>query len=246
MTLKELSLLILKHIVMKTNLTKGILASVICLCMGIGAYGQQGGIKVPKNKYGFGIRAMPTFTNMDVYNSEGDIADRDFVVGYGIAGMFERTFSPYYTLHGEVIYNRLYQKYSDMDIERKIKLDQIYVPLLFSINTNKDMPVNLNISAGPQLGVNVGHKIESESSGDLREKEAVIAVKPADFAVAYGAAVEFSNKRRTLRFDLGFRGAYGLTRFSDNDNEIGADQFYIYDRAHLQTYSVFAGLAFLL
>jgi hypothetical protein len=76
--------------------------------------------------------------------------------------------------------------------------------------------------------------------------EAVLAVKPADFGVAYGAGFNFGlGPTANPKINLGFRGVYGILDISDKSQSTTTNQYYILDRSHVKTYAGVIGLTFL-
>jgi len=48
------------------------------------------------------------------------------------------------------------------------------------------------------------------------------------------------------RLAVGFRGVYGLFDISDNSATINTDSYFILDKVHIKTYSVYLGLSIIL
>lgn len=198
------------------------------------------------NKGLFGIRYMPTISSIKVQNFEGDVQG-DFILGHGYGGLLGINFNNHIGLQVEVIYNQLSQKYKDHDLERRIDLNYVNVPLLLSLNTNRKKIINLNIVAGPQLGVNVGATLKTTGTNNGNvNTQAVLAVKKNDFGIAYGAGLDFGlNLRRTIRLDIGFRGFMGLLDVSDESATLDANSYYVLRKEQIQTYSGYVGLLFI-
>jgi hypothetical protein len=144
-----------------------------------------------------------------------------------------------------VIYNAISQKYKDHDLERKIDINYVNIPLLLTLNTDKSKPVNFGIAIGPQVGINVGSKVTTTEGEETSTLHAAVAVKQNDFGFAYGAGLQFAlNPLRTWHLDLGFRGVYGLVDISDDSATKETNSYYILDKTNLQTYSGYLGLSF--
>lgn len=193
-----------------------------------------------------GLRFMPTLTSLDFAKPDQGTIETKFVLGYGFGGMLGLNFTDHVGLQAEVIYSSLAQKYTDADFEREVKLSYINVPLLLSINTNYSLPVNLNIVAGPQLGINTGSKLSTSSGAEGTDTvNAVLAVKPADIGLAYGAGLDFGfGSSFSTRLSVGFRGVYGLIDVSEKSNSVTTDSYYVLDRSHVKTYAGYIGLTF--
>lgn len=194
-----------------------------------------------------GLRFMPTVSSFDVHSSDG-VTQADFTMGYGIGGLVGVNFNKNIGAQLEVQYNRLTQKYKDRDLDRRVDIDYVNIPLLFSLNTNRMAPVNLNLVLGPQIGINVGAKLKTTGSSDEgTDFTAILAVKDNDFGFAYGIGVDFGlGEAKTTRLDLGFRGVQGLIDISDKSRTQETDSYYILEKSFIKTYAIYAGLTFLI
>lgn len=191
-----------------------------------------------------GLRFMPTFSALTIKTSEGGTIKGDLTLGYGGGLMLGYNFSDYVGVQGEIIYTSLAQKYKEMDVENEITLRYINIPLLLSLNTGKTKPFNLNIVAGPQIGISVGSSLTS--SGGSGSGQAVLSVKKGDLGVAYGAGIDFGvNQNNTLRLGLGFRGVLGLVDISDNANNASTNDYYVLDKNRMKTYAGYFGVSYL-
>ena len=191
----------------------------------------------------FGLRFMPTVSALDMKTSSGGTVTGQATLGYGIGALLGYNFSNHVGIQGEAIYSSITQKYKEQDVERKINLKYVNIPLLLSLNTNKTGSVNLNAVAGPQIGISVGSSVFT-SGGNESNTTAIIDVKKGDLGLAYGAGVDFAlSPAGAVRLGIGFRGVYGLFDISDNNNSTTTDSYYILDRTHLKTYSAYAGLS---
>lgn len=194
----------------------------------------------------FGFRFMPTFSSFEMKTSEGGTVNGQVTLGYGFGVFLGYNFTEHAGIQGEIIYSSITQKYKDKDIERKINLRYLNIPLLLSLNTGKTKPVNLNLVLGPQLGIRVGSSVFSSGGDGTNTTSAVLSVKKGDVGFAYGAGVDFGlNSSNTMRFGVGFRGVYGLFDVSDNSTSATTNSYYILDRTHIKTYSAYFGLSFL-
>jgi hypothetical protein len=190
----------------------------------------------------FGVRFMPTLTSLQYSENQG-VVETSFILGYGAGLLLGTNFNDNVGLQGELIFSQLAQKYkTGGDIERKVKLNYINVPLLLSLNTGIHNPVNLNFVIGPQLGLNTGSSVEVNNGTEADTVHAVLAVKRGDIGFAYGVGVDFGSE---VKFSVGFRGVYGLVDISDRSRNITTSEYYILDRAHVRTYSGYVGLSFL-
>lgn len=201
--------------------------------------------KLDAQKMEFGLRFMPTFSSFEVFTPGNGRQIGDYTNGYGFGAVLGYNFTDHVGIQVEAIYSAIGQKYTEVDVERKINLKYINVPLLLSLNTGKSKVVNFNLVGGPQIGISVGSNIFTSNNG-AGNSNAVLAVKKGDLGVAYGAGLDFGiNSERTIRIGLGFRGVQGLFDISDNNATLSTDGYYLLDRSKVKTYAVYAGLSFL-
>ncbi len=202
--------------------------------------------KVDAQKGEFGLRFMPTVSSLDINTSSGGTVKGEATLGYGFGAFLGFNFTDHFGIQGEVIYNTTSQKYQELDVERKITLKYINIPLLLSYNTGKANFVNFNIVAGPQIGISAGSSLLTTGGNGNEPPEAVLSVKKGDLGVAYGAGLDFGlNEARNIRLGLGFRGVYGLFDISDNSKTSANDGYYVLDRTHIETYSGYVGMSIL-
>jgi hypothetical protein len=201
-------------------------------------------VKADAQSTEFGVRFMPTVSAFDIQTSSGGTVKGEATLGYGVGAFLGFNFSDHVGVQGEVIYSSLNQKYTEEDVERKINLKYINIPLMFSLNTNKSGPVNLNLVGGPQIGISVGSNVFT--SGGTNNSQAVVSVKKGDLGLAYGAGVDFAlNPSGKFRLGLGFRGVYGMLDISNSNSSTTTDSYYVLDRTHMKTYSLYTGLSLL-
>jgi hypothetical protein len=194
----------------------------------------------------FGLRFMPTFSKFDLQTSSGGSVKGEVKLGYGIGGLLGFNFNKNVGAQVEVIYSSLSQKYTENNVDREVNLKYVNIPLLLSLNTGKTKMINLNIVAGPQIGVSVGSSLSSSGNTSSDSTTAVLSVKKGDLGVAYGAGVDFGlNPARTIRLSVGYRGVLGLFDVSDNNQNLTTDAYYILDRSHIKTNAIYMGLSIL-
>lgn len=194
----------------------------------------------------FGLRLMPTVSSLEFNTSAGGTATGKATVGLGYGAFLGFNFSDNIGVQAEVIYNSLSQKYTEEDVEREINLKYVNIPVLLSLNTGKTRAINLNVVAGPQLGISVGSSFNESGDNGNDPSLPVLSVKKGDLGLAYGAGLDFGiNDARNIRLGIGFRGVYGLFDISDDSQGNTTDQYYLLDRTHIKTYSGYAGLSIL-
>lgn len=192
----------------------------------------------------FGVRYMPTFSSIDMHTSDGGTVEGSFNMSHGFGVMLGVNLTKNIGVQGEVNYYQINQKYADGNLNRDLTINYFNIPVLLSLNTNKAAPVNLNLVAGPQFGINAGSKIETSGDGNTDSTRAVVAVRKGDVGLAYGAGLEFAlNKSHSFRLDLGFRGFYGLVNMDSSTNDQGT--YNVVVSASRKTYGGYVGLAWM-
>ena len=192
-----------------------------------------------------GLRFMPGFSSFKVRSADG-VTSAKLALGYGFGLMTAYNFNEHIALQLEILYNTISQKYRDRSIDRRVFLNYINVPLLFSLNSDKTNNVNWNFVIGPQFGWNVGAKTDASGGESTTDTlQAVLAVRKADVGLAYGAGVDFAlNDDKSLWLDLGFRGVFGILDISDKSKTTTTNQYYILDRANVKTYAAYVGIKY--
>jgi hypothetical protein len=194
----------------------------------------------------FGLRAMPAFSKFEIFTPGSGRVLGDVTLGYGFGGLLGFHFTDHVGIQGEVIYSSFAQKYKENNLDRKVKLRYINIPLLLSLNTDKSKAVNFGIVAGPQIGINVGSSLLTSGTNGGDTDGPILSVKKSDLGFAYGAGLDFGiNPARTFRLGLGFRGVYGLVDISDDSGTVVGDSYYVLDRTRIKVYSGYIGLSFL-
>lgn len=191
-----------------------------------------------------GLRFMPTFSNLEMRNIGGETVEGSATLGFGFGGFLGFYLTEYAGVQGELIYTSINQKYREMDVERKVNLQYINIPLLVSLNTGKSKMVNFNLVLGPQIGINVKSSVFSSGNDTTN---AMISVKTGDLGFAYGAGLDFGvNESGSFRIGIGYRGVYGLFDISNNSQSTTTNSFYIIDRTHLKTHAAYIGISYFL
>jgi len=196
----------------------------------------------------FGLRYMPTFSSLRLRGSNGETINGEITMSHGWGLMGALNFSRHIGLQAEINYHEINQKYKDQGLNREVNVSYLNIPVMHSINTYKEAPVNLNFVVGPQFGFNVGAETSGDTSGNADAAQATVGAKAGDVGAAYGAGLEIMlNDNHTLRLDLGFRGYYGLVNMSaDQTNNSGSTETYnVLLNASRKTYAGYLGLTFL-
>jgi hypothetical protein len=191
----------------------------------------------------FGVRFMPTFSQLDMQTSTGGTVKGEVTLGLGAGILLGYYWSDNVGIQGELMYTSVSQKYREADVERKVSLQYLNIPLLLSLNTGKSNLVNFNLVLGPQIGINVGSSV---SSSGLDTSNALISIRAGDLGIAYGAGIDYGiNEARTIRVGIGYRGVRGLFDISDNSQTSTTNSFYIIERTHLKTHAGYIGISFM-
>jgi hypothetical protein len=200
----------------------------------------------PLRRGEIGVRYMPTFSRLEIRDAGGDAIQGTMSMthGWGVMGAFN--FSRHVGLQAEVNYHEINQKYKDQGLNRQVRVSYLNIPVLLSLNTNKEAPVNVNFVLGPQFGFNIGADIDGDESGNADQVQATVGVKSGDVGAAYGAGLEFAlNDAHTVRLDVGFRGYYGLVDMSAGQSSNNPDTYNVLVKATRKAYSGYLGIAFL-
>ncbi|HLO59786.1 MAG TPA: porin family protein [Bacteroidales bacterium] len=192
----------------------------------------------------FGLRYMPTIASIDfkAYNNDIVKGSVSFNQGFGIRMGFN--LSKHVGIETEVDYYQISQSFRDLDLSNKVNIKYFNIPVLLSLNTNRESVVNLNVVVGPSFGINAGASIKSSGTSNTENVRAVAAVKKGDIGFAYGAGLEFAlNSNHTLRLDLGYRGFYGLVKI--DANKTSDNTYNVIANASRKTNAAYAGITFL-
>ncbi len=155
-----------------------------------------------------GFRYYPTFSALRVRTYDNQVVDGQMTMSNGFGVFVGHNFNHHVGLILELDYNQVSQKYKDRNLDRRVNINYINVPVLLSLNTDKAKVVNWNFVAGPQFGLNIGSDV-TEAPGDTVKY--TVAVKGGDVGLAYGTGLEIAlNREHTVRLDFGYRGFSGL------------------------------------
>lgn len=210
------------------------------------ATAQETSADAPLNRVEVGFRFMPTISSFKINTTSSgstNTVKSEGTFGFGLGGIIAYNISKNIGVQGEIIYNSLSQKYKDQNLDRKINVKYVNIPLLFTLSTDKTKRINFTIVGGPELGFNVGSDVSSGSSGSADTVQTVLAVKKSDFGVAYGAGLGFMlNETRSVRLDVGYRGMYGLVNISNSSNTSTSGNTIVLDKANIRTNAAYIGL----
>jgi len=209
----------------------------------VGAFLMAGTIQSKAQSAVFGFRLMPTFSKMEMKTSTGESTPGTVNLGFGTGAFLGFYWSDNVGIQGELMYTTVSQKYREADVERRVTLQYVNIPLLLSLNTGKSNLVNFNLVLGPQIGINVGAKV---SSSGLDTTNAMLSIRAGDLGLAYGAGIDYGiNEARTFRVGIGYRGVNGLINISNNSQNPATNSFYIIDRTNLKTHAGYIGISYM-
>src|SRR5688572_23444091 len=109
--------------------------------------------KAPLRKTEFGIRYYPTFSALRVRTYNGETVNGTLTMSHGFGVFLAHNFNRHVGLVLEVDYNQISQTYKDRNLDRRVNLAYLNIPVLLSLNTDKTHWVNWNFVAGPQFGL---------------------------------------------------------------------------------------------
>ena len=111
------------------------LNSKIITCISVATLLCITAIRANAQKIEIGFRLMPSFSSFDIRSSSGGIIKGQTTLGYGAAALVAFNFSNTVAMQGEIIYNSITQNFKDQNVEQKINLSCVNIPLLLSLNT---------------------------------------------------------------------------------------------------------------
>jgi hypothetical protein len=191
----------------------------------------------------FGVRYMACYSSLELKTFYGDIIQGDVTMSNGFGAILAGNFSKNIGIQAEVSYLAISQKYKDQNLERKVDVSYLNIPIMLSINTDKTRMLNLNFVAGPQFGINVGSSTQTAGTENSGTLHGVVVAKGTDIGIAYGTGLEISlNRMHTFRLDFGYRGFYGLADVSTNQSSNKPDTYNVIVRGSRMTQAAYVGL----
>jgi opacity protein-like surface antigen len=158
----------------------------------------------------FGAKA-----GINLANGAGDVEEADTKLGLHIGGFAEFMLSEKFAFQPELLYSMQGYKYEyDLDlgdgtsinVEEKIKLDYINLPLIFKFYVTE----GLAIEAGPQVGFLVSAKAEFEGGGESEEEDIDEGYNSLDYGVNGGLSYTLD-----MGVMFGARYYYGIADIDD-------------------------------
>ncbi|HET6245051.1 MAG: PorT family protein [Bacteroidetes bacterium] len=192
-----------------------------------------------------GAKYQPSLGRLDFRMENEQTISAKYDIAHGFGGSLNYYFNNYFGTHFEVNVMRQAYEFTDDARTRRVDLSYINVPILISFNTNYGRPVNLNVTAGPYIGINTGASTDVTGNGNgPTTAVAVVEVNPLDVGIAYGAGVDFGiGQTKWLHINLGFRGTQGILDVGATDITVNQDQFQVVaENSRMQTYGMYIGL----
>ncbi|MBA3900233.1 MAG: outer membrane beta-barrel protein [Bacteroidetes bacterium] len=175
----------------------------------------------------FGLRYQPFMSDIEFVGQSNRTVLPYERINQGWGATLNYYLSNWIAIHVEVINQHQRYEFRDSDILRNVKLNYVNIPMMVSANTNYGRSVNLNIAAGPYLGLNTKGQIATNGQAKGFETP-VLLVNPLDFGAAFGGGIDFAfGAHKWLHLNLGYRGTIGLTSITDNNIILDENQYSI-------------------
>ncbi len=104
-----------------------------------------------KQSVEFGFRYMPTLSNLNLKTLSGATIQGEATYDFGEGIFLGINFSKHVGFQVEAIYSSVVQKYQEPDFEQDIRMRDVNIPLLLSLNTSKSKAINLGIVGGAAI-----------------------------------------------------------------------------------------------
>jgi hypothetical protein len=145
---------------------------------------------------------------LNLANLNGDdVSDTDMKIAYHIGGYANIAFSEALSLQPELLFNAVGAKMSEDGYEMKYNLNYISIPVMLIYSFG-----NVNIQAGPQLGLLASAKGKVEYDGDSGETDIKELFKSTDVGFNLGLGANFGKINAAARYCI------GLSNIADSDD----------------------------
>jgi len=169
-------------------------------------------------KHEIGVFFAPVFSVWDTKLSDGQQQYGDPELGYGLNLSFNTIINRYFSIQTGLMYHSMqYKLYIERNKECVVHLDNIHIPVLFTLNTDKTRILNYVLFAGPQVGFNAASSvqfpvpIEANNNNRNASESTVFCVNKLDVGVAYGAGADIALlSSKMIRLDIGYIGTFGF------------------------------------
>ncbi|HYG01999.1 MAG TPA: porin family protein [Chryseosolibacter sp.] len=142
-------------------------------------------------------------------NVGGDAENTDMRTSIHLGGYLNFAMSEQLSIQPELLYNSVGAKVSEGDFEATTKLNYLSIPVMVKYSFG-----NINVQAGPQLGLLLGAKEKWEGDGESGEDDVKEFYNGTDFGFNFGLGAEFGKLNATLRYSA------GLSNIVDTDEDV--------------------------
>lgn len=158
---------------------------------------------------------------LNISTLTGDVEDAKAIAGFHVGGFVEFKVAEKFSIQPELLFSTqgakqefgMYYEGFDIDVEDKIKLSYLNVPIMAKYYVIK----GLSIEAGPQIGFLLSAKEEAKASvgwaSESGEVDIKDELKSIDFGFNLGAGYEF-----TQNIFVQARYNFGLTNIGDDSD----------------------------
>jgi len=131
----------------------------------------------------------PVFSAWDTKSYDGNMICGEPRLGFGATLLYTSVFNRYFSIQTGLIYNKLpYEIALEKNHRFTLELENLHLPLLFTLNTDKLSFLNYTLFAGPQIGWNISSSMqypEAYENNNLRDTlHTVLSVSQFDLGIA--------------------------------------------------------------
>ncbi|MEN8248979.1 MAG: porin family protein [Bacteroidota bacterium] len=163
----------------------------------------------------YGVKAGLNLNNLNISPEEDPPAPK-LRPGIHFGVFLQYNLTEAISIHPEISVSTQGANDRDPEVDQRVKLTYVNIPVLVKYQ----LPVGVNLFAGPQIGFLVGGTFEEEEkgSGEQDNYQARDYYKGTDFSFGFGAGYSLD-----MGIDINIRYNLGL---SDNNNDSQGDAFY--------------------
>jgi hypothetical protein len=136
-----------------------------------------------------------------------DVEDTDMKIGYHIGGYVNIGISEALSVQPELLFNSVGAKASEDGYDGTYNFNYISVPIMLMYSFG-----NVNIQAGPQIGLLTSAKLKVEGNGESEEIDYKDFLKSSDFGFNIGLGANFGKVNAAARYCI------GLSNIADGDD----------------------------
>jgi len=138
--------------------------------------------------------------------------------GFAIGGVFDLGLGEQTALHVEPMYVQKGGTRTADDIDNKISMSYVEVPLMLRILFS-DARTSPYIMAGPSFGFVMSAKVSATENGVTNERDMKSEVKALDFGLGFGAGVNMAMGRNVVFFEARYAlGSSDINDFPGSNN----------------------------